>query len=75
MTKKGWSPEEVLKLKAEGYCYSPGRDTLLGPVMSSGDIENIDEVDVDTYGGPLRRAAKRGVQWDNDSRWPELSVV
>jgi hypothetical protein len=35
MVKKGWSEEEVLRLKVEGYRYSPGRDSLLGPVMSS----------------------------------------
>lgn len=43
MTKKGWNPAEVLKMKAEGYRYSPGRDTLLGPVMSSGDVGEDDE--------------------------------
>lgn len=37
MVKKGWSEEEVLGVKAEGYRYSPGRDSLLGPVMSSED--------------------------------------
>jgi hypothetical protein len=37
MAKKGWTEEEVLKLKAEGYRYSPGRDSLLGPVISSDD--------------------------------------
>lgn len=29
MIEKGWSEDEVLKLKAEGYRYSPGRDSLL----------------------------------------------
>jgi predicted transcriptional regulator len=43
MVKKGWSEEEVLKLKAEGYRYSPGRDSLLGPIMSSDDVEDLDE--------------------------------
>lgn len=37
MVKKGWSEEEVLGLKAEGYRYSPGRDSLLGPIISSED--------------------------------------
>jgi hypothetical protein len=43
MVKKGWSEEEVLKLKAEGYRYSPGRDSLLGPIMSSDDVDDLDE--------------------------------
>ena len=37
MMKKGYSEEELLSLKAEGYRYSPARDALLGPVMSSDD--------------------------------------
>jgi len=47
MVKKGWSEEEVLKLKGQGYRYSPGRDSLLGPIMSSDDIEDLDEDDAD----------------------------
>lgn len=43
--KKGWPEKEVLDLKAQGYRYSPGRDTLLGPVMSSDDLELDDEED------------------------------
>lgn len=39
MIKNGWDEEKVLELRAEGYRYSPGRDTLLGPVMSSDDEE------------------------------------
>ena len=39
MVKTGWTEEKVLELKAEGYRYSPGRDSLLGPVMSSDDEE------------------------------------
>lgn len=42
MVKKGWSEDEVLKIKAEGYRYSPGRDSLLGPIMSSDDIDDVD---------------------------------
>ena len=44
MVKKGWSEEEVLKMKAEGFRYSPGRDTLLGPVMSSDDMDDEDDI-------------------------------
>lgn len=47
MIKKGWSEEEVLKLEAEGYRYSPGRDSLLGPSLSSDDIEDLNEYDAD----------------------------
>ena len=50
MIKKGWSEEEVLKLKAEGYRYSPGRDSLLGPSMSSDIIEDLDEDHADHMG-------------------------
>lgn len=35
--KKGWPEQEVLDLKAQGYRYSPGRDTLLSPIVSSDD--------------------------------------
>lgn len=45
MVKKGWSEADVLKMKADGFRYSPGRDTLLGPVMSSEDIEEFDKDD------------------------------
>jgi hypothetical protein len=45
MIKKGLSEEKVLQLKAEGYRYSPGRDSLLGPIMSSDDIDGLDEDD------------------------------
>jgi hypothetical protein len=41
--KKGWSEAEVLKLKADGCRYSPGRDSLLGPIMHSDDIGDPDE--------------------------------
>ncbi len=37
MVRKGMTEKEVLDLKAEGYRYSPGRDSLLGPLMSSED--------------------------------------
>lgn len=40
MVKKGWTEKEVLEFKAEGYRYSPGRDSLLGPIMS-GEEDNI----------------------------------
>jgi len=42
MVKKGWNKDEVLKMKADGFRYSPGRDSLLGPIMSSEDIDDID---------------------------------
>lgn len=42
--QKGWEKEKVLELKAQGYRYSPGRDTLLGPVMSSDDLEDDDDI-------------------------------
>jgi hypothetical protein len=51
MGRNGWSEEEVLKLKAEGYRYSPGRDSLLGPIMSSDDIEDLAE-DLADHRGP-----------------------
>ena len=35
--KEGWSEEELLRMKAEGWRYSPSRNSLLGPVMSSED--------------------------------------
>lgn len=37
MVKMGWSVEEVLKMKAEGFRYSPGRDSLMSPIASSDD--------------------------------------
>ncbi len=37
MVRSGWSEERVLELKADGYRYSPSRDSLLGPAMSSED--------------------------------------
>ncbi len=37
MVKKGVTEEEVLRLKAESFRYSPSRDSLLGPTMSSED--------------------------------------
>lgn len=40
LVKKGWKEENVLELKAEGYRYSPNRDTLLGPVMNSDDLDD-----------------------------------
>lgn len=45
MVKKGWSAEEVLKMKADGFRYSPGRDSLLGPVMSSDDMDDDEEAE------------------------------
>jgi len=41
--KKGWTEERVLELKADGYRYSPNRDTLLGPVMSSDDLDDEED--------------------------------
>ena len=45
MVKKGWSEDEVLKLKADGFRYSPGRDSLLGPIMSSDDMNDDEEAE------------------------------
>jgi hypothetical protein len=50
MIKKGWSEAEVLKLKADGYRYSPWRDSLLGPIMSSDDIGDLDKDEADHMG-------------------------
>jgi hypothetical protein len=44
MVKKGWSEEELMKMKADGYRYSPGRDSLLGPPISSDDEETEIEI-------------------------------
>lgn len=45
MVNKGWSEEEVLRLKAEGYRYSPGRDSLLGPIVSSDEMDDDKEAE------------------------------
>jgi len=37
--QKGWPEAEVQALKAHGFRYSPGRDTLLGPVVDSDDLD------------------------------------
>ncbi len=37
MAKQGWSEPELLRMKAEGWRYSPSRNSLLGPIMSSND--------------------------------------
>lgn len=42
--QKGWAREKVLELEAQGYRYSPGRDTLIGPVMSSDDLEDDEDI-------------------------------
>jgi hypothetical protein len=39
MGRRGWSDQELLRLKEEGWRYSPSRDSLLGPVMSGEDHE------------------------------------
>ena len=45
MARKGWSQEELLKMKDEGFRYSPSRDSIVGPVMSSDDLD--DDLDDD----------------------------
>lgn len=50
MVKRGWREDEVLKLQADGYRYSPGRNSLLGPIMSSDDIHDLAEDDADHIG-------------------------
>lgn len=42
MTKQGWSEPELLRMKTEGWRYSPSRNSLLGPVMSSDDDYGLD---------------------------------
>lgn len=42
MAKKGYSEEHLLQLKTEGYRYSPSRDSLLGPIISSDDEDFLD---------------------------------
>lgn len=37
MAKKGYSEEQLLQMKAEGFRYSPSRDSLLSPIISSDD--------------------------------------
>jgi hypothetical protein len=37
MAKQGWSEEELIRMKAQGWRYSPSRNSLLGPVMTSDD--------------------------------------
>lgn len=37
MAKKGYSEEQLLQMKADGFRYSPSRDSLLTPVFSSDD--------------------------------------
>lgn len=41
--KKGGTEERVLELRAEGFRYSPNRDTLLGHVMSSDDLDDEED--------------------------------
>jgi hypothetical protein len=43
--KKGWSDAELLKMKAEGFRYSPSRDSMIGPIVSSDDEDFSDEDD------------------------------
>lgn len=43
MSKKGWRPEELMRMQAEGFRYSPSRDSLVGPIMSSDDLEDEDD--------------------------------
>jgi hypothetical protein len=42
MMERGMSEGELLRMKADGFLYSPGRDTLLSPPESSDDFENSD---------------------------------
>ena len=39
MAKQGWSEAELAKMKEEGFRYSPSRNSLVGPIMSSEDVE------------------------------------
>lgn len=40
MVGRGWDVEELESMKAQGFMYSPGRDSLISPTMSSDDIED-----------------------------------
>jgi hypothetical protein len=40
MAKQGWSEPELMRMKAEGWRYSPSRNSLLGPIVSSDDDLN-----------------------------------
>lgn len=39
MANQGWSEPELLRMKDEGWRYSPSRNSLLGPLMSSDDVD------------------------------------
>ncbi|WP_066262802.1 hypothetical protein [Hydrogenophaga flava] len=43
MAKQGWSESELMRMKAEGWHYSPSRNSLLGPVMTEDDFDLDDE--------------------------------
>lgn len=43
MVKQGWSEAELLKMKAEGYRYSPSRNSVISPIVSSEDEDLEDE--------------------------------
>lgn len=44
MSRKGWSEAELLKMRDDGFRYSPSRDSIISPVMSSDDLdEEADE--------------------------------
>ncbi|MGO4395292.1 hypothetical protein AB4Z46_28450 [Variovorax sp. M-6] len=42
MKERGMSDEELLRMKAEGFLYSPARDTLISPPMTNEDFEDSD---------------------------------
>jgi hypothetical protein len=39
MAKRGWSETELMQMKAENFCYSPSRNSLISPIVSSDDEE------------------------------------
>ena len=43
MAKQGWSESDLMRMKAEGWRYSPSRNSLLGPVMTEEDFDLDDE--------------------------------
>lgn len=43
MLRKGYTEAELLKFKADGFRYSPSRDSVISPVMSSDDFDQEDE--------------------------------
>jgi hypothetical protein len=52
LVRQGWSEETLLRAQKEGHRYSPSRNTLLMPVVSSDDLEDDDAADSDAHRFP-----------------------